>query len=265
MVFLPVGALVIAVFQLTGATEFLQAVFDDPGYLETLPREMFLDLARPFLIAVVVALLLQGVATLFVYLACHHTAMSDITGVAANAGESRRHAARRLGKGLASGLCAVGAVLALFAAALFIWTAPLASVGTPTQTSLLIAPLLLVILLGPAVWLAVSFSMLTPVISVEDRGIVGSLTRSRRLVKGRWWPTLAFILLVGLLGSIATQLIQLVAIPLATVGGVGMGLLLVSLLGLAAQGPIVAAMGATYTHWYLDLRSRVEPVLLDQL
>jgi hypothetical protein len=117
----------------------------------------------------------------------------------------------------------------------------------------------------PGIWLAISLSMLTPVVSLEDRGVVASLTRSRRLVKGRWWPTLGFLLLVGLLGSVATQLIQLVAIPLATVGGVSTGLLLVSLLGLAAQGPIVAAMGATYTHWYVDLRSRVEPVLEDQL
>jgi hypothetical protein len=265
MVFLPTGALTIAVFRMTGATEFLQAVFNDPGYLETLPRDIFLDLARPFIVAATVALLLQGIATLFVYLACHRMAMDDIRGQTVDPRASRRHAVRSLGRAVVAGLIAAVVVLGLLALGILTWTLPMASVGTPNSVSLAIAGALFAVLVTPAVWLAISLSMMTPVVSLEDRGVVGSLTRSRRLVRGRWWPTLGFLLLVGLLGSVATQLIQLVAIPLATVGGVGLGMVLVSLLGLAAQGPIVAAMGATYTHWYLDLRARVEPVLEDQL
>jgi hypothetical protein len=191
--------------------------------------------------------------------------MDDIRGNPIDAPASRRHALRRYGRALVAGLVAAIVVIGLLVLGVLVWTLPLASVGTPNPTSLLIAGALFAVLMTPGIWLAISLSMLTPVVSLEDRGVVASLSRSRHLVKGRWWPTFGFLLLVGLLGSVATQLIQLVAIPLATVGGVGTGLLLVSLLGLAAQGPIVAAMGATYTHWYLDLRSRVEPVLEDQL
>ncbi|MCI0425666.1 MAG: hypothetical protein L0Z47_07430 [Actinobacteria bacterium] len=265
LVFLPAGVITVTVFAMTGASEFLRVVFDDPGYLETLPRDVFLDLARPFLVAALIGLVVQGLVTLYVYLCCHRIAIVDIQGGSPDAPQARREALRRIPKTFVAGLLAALLVAALILAAIMVWTLPLATVGTPNATSLLIAPVLLAALLVPGVWLAVSFSMLTPVMAVESRGIFAALERSRALVRRRWWPTFGFLVLVGLLGSVATQLIQLVAVPLATVGGVEPGLLLVSLLGLAAQGPIVAAMGASYTHWYVDLRSRVESLMRDQL
>jgi hypothetical protein len=265
MVFLPVGAATLLVFELSGATDFLEAVLSEPSSFSTLPNDVLLELARPFILATTIALVLQGLATLYVYLVCHRLTALDIKGEPWNARIERRNALRRYGRALASSLIVLTAVSALIALGALAWGIPAAIVGTPNSTSAVIAASLLVALLAPGVWLGISQSMLTSVLSLEELGVIRSLRRSHALVKGRWWATFGFLLMIGLLGSVAIQLIQIVAIPMSAVGGVGFGLILVSLLGLAAQGPIVAAMGAAYTHWYVDLRSRREPFMRDQL
>jgi len=107
--------------------------------------------------------------------------------------------------------------------------------------------------------------MTTAAIAVETRGAVYSIRRSIRLVRGRWWATAGFLLLVGLLGGIAVQLIQLVALPLAVVGGGGAALTVASGLGALAQGLLIAAIAAMYTHWYVDLRARAESLSTESL
>ena len=139
-----------------------------------------------------------------------------------------------------------------------------ATVGIPTATAGLVALILFVALTAPGLWLGTSLSMVTSAAAVEGNGVVKAMQRSARLVRGRWWATFWFLVLVGLLGTIALQLVQLVAIPVATAGGGG-GAPLASLLGVLAQGPIVTAMGVTFTHWYLDLRARQEALMVDQL
>jgi hypothetical protein len=138
-------------------------------------------------------------------------------------------------------------------------------VGTPNAASVLVAGLLFFALLGPGVWLLVALSMLTSIVAIERRGLLGSLRRSMHLVKGRWWSTLGFLMLVGLLGFTATQLIQLVAIPLASIASVGPGVSIASMLGVVAQGLIVAAIGSMYTAWYIDLRARLEELTTENL
>lgn len=63
----------------------------------------------------------------------------------------------------------------------------------------------LVLLIVPGVWLWVSFAVAVPVLLTE--GVKGrrALGRSRRLVRGRWWPTFGILLLGTLLtGIVAT-------------------------------------------------------------
>lgn len=265
MVFVPVGVITLVVFETSGATDFLEAVFSETAALDTLPQSVFLELARPFLIATGIALAVQGLATLFVYLVAHRFTVLDIRGEIWDTGNERRRALRRYGKALVAVFVALVGASALIGLGVFLWVIPLAMVGTPTSTSAVIALVLLVALVTPGMWLLVSQSMLTVVLSVEEMGTVGSWRRSHRLVKGRWWPTFGFLAMIGLLGSLAIELIQLVAIPLTLVGNMGSGLVVVTLLGLVAQGPIVAAMGAAHTHWYVDLRARGEPLMEDQL
>lgn len=265
MVFIPVGIITLVIFETTDATDFLDLVFNDPSYLATLPNEVFFEVAHPFLQAVALASVLQAVGALFVYLVSHRVVASDIAGTPVSGGEARAQAMRRFGVALLSGLGVLVAVGLILGAGLALWLIPVAVVGTPNAVSVFIATVLFLSFVGPGIWLLVSLSMFAAVIAVEGSGPLRALVRSFRLVRGRWWPTFGFLLLVGLLGSVAIQLIQLVAIPLTVLGDLGTGISVASALGIATQGVIVAAMGAVYTNWYIDLRSRQEPLLSDEL
>jgi hypothetical protein len=264
-VFIPVGVLTFLAFRMTGAIDFLELVFDDPAALNNLPPDVFLEVSQPFIRAVAIAVVLQSVATLFVYLAVHHIVASDMSGRSVSGRAATRYALGRMAVGFVAALVALIVIGAIMGLGLAIWLVPFALVGTPNATSSLLAVVLLLAFVGPGIWVLISFSMTTAVIAIEKAGPIQALLRSISLVKGRWWPTLGFLLLVGLLGSVAIQLIQLVAIPLSVVGDLGSGVSLVSALGIGAQGLIVAAIGAMYTVWYVDLRARREELLSEDL
>ena len=265
IVFIPVGILTLLAFQMTGAVDFLELVFNDPEALNNLPPDVFLEISQPFIRAVVIGVALQSIATLFVYLTVHHVIASDISGKPVSGSAARRHAWGRMWVGLVAGLIGFAVVGVIIGIGLAIWVVPFALVGTPTATSRWVAVVLFLALVGPGIWLLISFSMMTSVIAIERTGPIRALSRSLSLVKGRWWPTLGFLLMVGLLGSVAIQLIQLVAIPLSVVGDLGTGVSVVSALGVGAQGLIVAGIGAMYTAWYIDLRARQEELLNENL
>ena len=263
--FIPVGILTLIVFPLTGADEFLNLVLNDPGYLEALSGRDFLEAAMPFLQAVAIALVLQTLAAVYVYLASARVMAKDAAGNPTTGPSAGRFALRRLGVAIVAGLLALAAVAAIFGVGFFIWSIPYALAGTPTATSVLVALVLLAALLGPGIWLSISLSMTSAVVAVEDKGPIGSLKRSFQLVNGRWWATFGFLLLVGLLGSVAIQLIQFVAIPLSVVGDAGIAVSLASVIGIVTQGLIVAGIGAMYAVWYIDLRARNEMLVSDDL
>lgn len=262
---IPVSVLTVLVFRLTGGGEFLDLIVNNPERLAGLPSEVFMELARPFYIAVGIASLLQVLAGVFVALASHRAVASQLSGVSLSGGETSRLAMRRYAVGLGSTLMIVLAVALLIGLGVTIWLVPILSVGTPNVTSLFVALILLVLLVGPGIWAGVSMSMTTSAIAIENRGVFASIRRSMRLVRGRWWPTAGFLLLVGLLGGIAIQLIQLIALPLAAVGGGSAALTVASALGVLTQGLLVAAIAAMYTHWYIDLRARRESLSTSDL
>lgn len=264
IVFVPVGLLTIWVFEATGAADFLEIALNDPERLEVLTREGFLERARPLVAATAVALGAQVLGTLFLYLAAARAVTLDAAGEAVGGKEVRRHALGRYPLAVLAAIIVLAAVGALIGVGVALWMIPLTRVGTPNATSALIAPVLLAALAGPGVWLAVSLSMFPAVLSTEGIGPLMSLRRSLNLVKGRWWPTLGFHLLVGLLGFAAVQLIQLTAIPLAAAGGDG-ALSPAGILGLAAQGLIIAAHVSLCAAWYLDLRARREALTPEDL
>jgi hypothetical protein len=120
----------------------------------------------------------------------------------------------------------------------------------------------LLALIIPGLWLIGSFSMLTAVIALEERGPVDALRRSLTLVRGRWWPTVGFLIMVGLLGSVAAQLVQLIALPIIGAAGAGLATGLGFVLLVVAQGLVVAAIAVMITLWYFDLRARNEPLAI---
>lgn len=264
LVFIPASLATLAAFSIPGALDFVDTLFESPSALSDLDPEEFMDRSRPFLIATAVTVIVQALATILVFVACHRVAIADVKGERASWKSATKGLLRPFAGAALAGVLGVAAAAGLFFLGLTFWSVPAATVGTPNATAALVALVLLVALIGPGIWLGTSLSMVTAVSSVEGHRPFRAMSRSASLVRKRWWPTFGFLLLVGLLGSVALQLVQLVAIPVAAAGGGG-NAPLASLLGVLTQGPIVTAMGVTFTHWYLDLRARQEPLMVDQL
>jgi hypothetical protein len=262
---IPVSIATIAAFGVTGGAEFLDQLLNNPQLLQGLPEEVFWRLARPFYLAVGIAALLQIAAGVFLALASHAAVAAHLGGTRLTSGQATRIALRRYAPGLGATILIVIVTAILVGLGTFIWTVPLVSVGTPNTPSAIIAVVLFAVLVGPGVWAGVSASMTTSAVAIENRGVLGSIRRSMHLVRGRWWPTAGFLALVGLLGGIAIQLIQLIALPLAVVGDGGAALSIASGLGVLAQGLLVAGIAAMYTYWYIDLRARKESLSTEAL
>lgn len=245
-----------AIFEVNGAGAFLDAVVNNPDGLRRLPDEVLADLSRPFYVAAAQIVVVQIVGSLFIALAGHLAVEAQTGGEAPTAASVSRQAARRFPVGLASTLLALVTVGLLLGSGLLLWVNPILAVGTPNVASELVAALLLCALIGPGIWAGVVLSMTVPVVAVEGGGVFGSLRRSMQLVRGRWWATAGFLVMVGLLGVIAILLIQVVALPLATAGGASPVLTLATALGAITQGMLVASIAGVHTHWYLDLRAR---------
>jgi hypothetical protein len=72
----------------------------------------------------------------------------------------------------------------------------------------------------PGVFLYVAWSVAAPALIMEGAGPAGALGRSLRLVRPRWWPTFGLLLLVFLMTSIASQIIQIpITLPFGGGGG----------------------------------------------
>ncbi|HEY6629432.1 MAG TPA: hypothetical protein VI193_10655 [Acidimicrobiia bacterium] len=223
------GALTLVTFQMTGANEFLTLSFNDPQVLEDMAAEEFLEVSTPFVQALLIGLVFQILASAFISLAASRVVGSEIEGERISGGSASRFALSRMLTMTVIGLITAVAV----------------SVG-------------LVLLVLPGVWLAVSVSLAPQIVALEDRGVIASITRSIKLVRGRWWGTFGFLLLVGLVGSVAGWLLQSVAVPLVAIGDVSTGLALVFVAGLIFQGLVVAAIAVVITMWYLELAARDE-------
>ena len=230
--FVILGGATIGVFALTGADDVLQMLLADPLALEEMTEaeigEAALALVQAGLIVVVVQVLAGG----FVNLSVHRMVAAEIGGNPMGAGEASSFAMARMPVLVVSALVALVAV-ALGLAALVI----------------------------PGLWLIGSFSMVTAVIALEPVGPLTALRRSMTLVRGRWWPTVGFLVVVGLLGSVAAQLVQLIALPIIGAAGAGLASGLGFVVLVVAQGLVVAAIAVMVTLWYFDLRARQEPVV----
>ena len=61
----------------------------------------------------------------------------------------------------------------------------------------------------PGVILFVMFSLYQPAIIIEHLGVLNSLSRSRKLVSKRWLTTFTFFLIIGIIGSAALLIVNL--------------------------------------------------------
>ena len=229
--FVLLGAATIAAFALTGADDILQLILSDPQALVGMTETEITEAGLLLLQAGSIVLVFQLLGTGFLNLTVHRIVASELAGEHMGAGAASSKALSRLFTLIVAGILAVVlVVLGLFA------------------------------LIIPGLWLAGAFSMISAVVALEDVGPVDALRRSFALVRGRWWPTVGFLLLVGLFGSLAAQLVQLVALPIVGAGDVGLGAGLGFVVLVVAQGFVVAAIAVMVTLWYLDLRSRKGPL-----
>jgi hypothetical protein len=81
---------------------------------------------------------------------------------------------------------------------------------------IVLLPVLGVLLYIPAVmWLVVCFTILTPVVVIEDRPFPTAFSRAVRLVTGRWWYTLGVVMVIGLICYFLSSIIS-IAVNLVT-------------------------------------------------
>jgi hypothetical protein len=234
--FVLLGGLTIATFAATGADDFLRLILSDPDAFAALSDEELIEPTLRLAQAASIAVVIQLLATGFVNLTVHRLVATELAGQPIGARIAVSDALRRLLTLAVAGFLAfIAIVVGLFA------------------------------LIVPGLWLAGCFTMISPVVALENKGAVEALRRSFYLVRGRWWPTVGFLLLVGLLGSAAAQLVQLIAIPSLASGDVGLGAGLAFVLLIVVQGMVIAAIAVMSTYWYLDLRARKEPLLTSSL
>lgn len=218
-----------------GSLDFLELTFNNPDAIEAMTDEQIVDELVGFFSAFIWVGITSAMLYGFLYLV----------------------AARAVGEELSeqpSGRSLVGVAITLslgwLIASVIIWA------GVMLGTLLLIVP---------GVWLGISLSLVAPVMAIEQRGPMGSIRRSYRLVKGNWWETFGFLLLIGLIGGTASQFVQLVAVPAFLVGNPSFAFGISIAFAIAIQGVIVAAIGVGFTVWYLNLRARTDGPFVLQL
>jgi hypothetical protein len=230
------GALTIVTLVYTGVNDFLQLILTNPTVLESMSEEELFDWFVQLGNAALIGITLQLLASGFLYMTAHRLVASEMAGFSITTREAVTWALRRYWTLIVAGLVAFIAV----AASLFL-------------------------LLIPGIWLIGCFTMLTEVVALETVGPVESLRRCLALVRGRWWPTVGYVVLVALLGSAAAQLVQFVALPALAQGEVGLVAGLAFVFLMVVQGFVSAAIGVMHTRWYVDLRARKETVLTTHL
>lgn len=218
----------------TGAIDFIELTFANPEALETMSDEEIFDLFSKFFAGFAWVSVVSAALYGFLYLATALAVRNELTD-------------DTIDTNIASQALAllVPWVVALF----FTW------LGTAAGFILLVLP---------GIWFAISMSMVAPVLAIENMGPLAAMRRSFRLVRGNWWETLGFVLLVGLIGVTASQLVQVLAIPALLFGSGGIAFGLSIVLTVAVQGLIIAAIAVGITVWYLNLRARADgPFHLD--
>lgn len=211
-----------------GSLDFLELTFTDPEAIESLTDEQIINELVNFFTAFVWVGVTSAVLYGFLYLI----------------------AARAVGEELSeqpSGRSLIGVAITLslgwLIASVIIWAGVL--LGT-------------VLLVLPGIWLGISLSLVAPVMAIEERGPLGAIQRSFRLVRGNWWETFGFLLLIGLIGGTASQFVQVVAVPAFLVGNPSFAFGISIAFAIAVQGVIVAAIGVGFAVWYLNLRARTD-------
>jgi len=124
----------------------------------------------------------------------------------------------------------------------------------------LLASLGLVFCIVPGVYLWVAFFVAVPALLVEGVGPIKALGRSRRLVKGRWWPTFGVAVVGYFLVFFVSGAISALVLGVSAIGsrGTAVGFVLATLSATIGSMLTTPAVAAFATVAYIDLRVRHE-------
>ncbi|WP_329457583.1 DUF7544 domain-containing protein [Streptomyces sp. NBC_01497] len=95
---------------------------------------------------------------------------------------------------------------------------------TGTAAGTAVSVLLFLAAVVVALWLMVRFSLASPALMLERRGIITSMRRSAKLVRGAWWRTFGILLLTALITILVTLVIAVPFSLVATIADGGSGL-----------------------------------------
>jgi hypothetical protein len=112
----------------------------------------------------------------------------------------------------------------------------------------------------PGVWLYAAWSVAVPALLIEGTRGFSALSRSFRIVRGRWWPTAGTLLLANLLATAVAFGFGLLALPLVFAGDDNEFVLDLAngVLGGAASVVTIPFVAAVVAVIYFDLRVRKE-------
>jgi hypothetical protein len=189
------------------------------------------DEIAPYVAGTLASSLLSLLAQTLTAAACLRAVGGDVVGSPANANQSLRYAAKRIGPLL---WVSVLYVLALIAG-------------------------VLMCLVG-AVWLGVLFCLATPAVMFEEARGANAMRRSRTLIEDHWWRVFGALIVGYLIVGVLQGLLG------ALVGGVilvnsdsellnAVVITLISIIGFALSLPFASAL---LTYIYFDLRVRKE-------
>jgi hypothetical protein len=113
----------------------------------------------------------------------------------------------------------------------------------------------------PGIYLAVGFTVAVPVLLTEGLRGRAALGRSRRLIKGRWWGTLALIVLGAILTGVVNSALSALVVGVAASGesaNTVLGFTVGTIATTAAKALTTPFTAAYVTVLYFDLRVRHE-------
>jgi hypothetical protein len=113
----------------------------------------------------------------------------------------------------------------------------------------------------PGIWLFAAWSVAVPALLIEGCRGASALSRSFRLVRGRWWPVAGVLLVASVMISVLSGAIEAVLVGVSLTSGTSSVVLTVTVVSLAAAVSAVLTRpfhAAVTTVLYYDLRVRHE-------
>ncbi|ALW85507.1 hypothetical protein AUC43_10635 [Hymenobacter sedentarius] len=149
----------------------------------------------------------------------------------------------------------------------------LAGMGVLMGGLALIGPGFMFLIVFPAFWVVVCLTLYSPIIWLEDEGILASLRRSFYLIKGKWWSSLGLYMIMSFITGIVNYLFMIpfyglmVARTMLKLPGFDSGILSVAATSIYALGWIFTAVLplVAMLFQYFNLVERKDGIGLRQL